>query len=108
MFRSIVIILVSLALLSSCELNNSQKVLGIKGGGQLSQIPADYSAPKSSLEYLNTIYAERPILQGVLYQNYTQGAMVIADFNQDGTQELFSAHDPQEYVDFTFSPIEKN
>ena len=104
MFKSIVIILVSLALLSSCELNNSQKVLGIKGGGQLSQISADYSAPKSSLEYLNTIYAERPILQGALYQNYTQGAMVIADFNQDGTQELFSAHDPKEYVDFTFGP----
>ena len=71
------------------------------------KIPADYSAPKSSLEYLNTIYAERPILQGVLYQNYTQGAMVIADFNQDGTQELFSAHDPKEYVDFTFGPNRK-
>jgi hypothetical protein len=82
----------------------SQKVLGIKSSGHLLQIPADYSAPRSSLEYVNTIYAERPALQGDLFQNYTQGAMVIADFNQDGTQELFSAHDPKEYVDFTFGP----
>ena len=88
--------------MTACQHSNSETIL--KRTIQETKIPDDYSAPKSSLEYLNTIYAKRPILKGDLYQNYTQGTMVIADFNQDGTQELFSAHDPKEYVDFTFGP----
>ena len=88
--------------MTACQQSNSETIL--KRTLQETKIPDDYSAPKSSLEYLNTIYAKRPILKGALYQDYAQGPMVIADFNQDGTQELFGVHDPQEYIDFTFGP----
>ena len=92
--------------MTACQQSNSETIL--KRTLQETKIPDDYSAPKSSLEYLNTIYAKRPILKGALYQDYAQGPMVIADFNQDGTQELFGVHDPQEYIESSLYHVAKS
>lgn len=101
MSKPLVALAVASVMLAGCQ---NTPVKNISDISNTAVYPSGYAAPKTSMEYQSSFEARRPRINSAPIPGYTLGATIIADFNNDGQQDLFGAHDPQAYVQYAFGP----